>query len=59
VNSAASGLRLATEGDGIPLSLQCGPGPDFGLGERELEASMKLLTEMKVVSLLLARCQRS
>ncbi len=27
---------------------QCEPGPDSSLGEREMEAAFKLLTELKV-----------
>ena len=39
---------MATLHHVIPFPSQCEPGPDFSLGERELEASMKLLTEIKV-----------
>lgn len=32
--------------------LQCEPGPDFSLGERELEAALKVLGDIKVRPLL-------
>lgn len=40
--------RSATSGLCVCVCVQCEPGPDFTLGEREMEAALKVLMETRV-----------